>query len=322
LLYDTPMKAVPLLALALAMSCGKSKAPSGAAGQARILGIAHMALFVTDLGKSRAFYKDFLGFDEPYSLKRADGTDRSAFIKVNDEQYLELIAAPPKSDGRINHIAFYTDDAEALRRALVAKGAQMPSKTSKGRLGNAQWITTDPDGHHVEFVQYQPDGWTMRQKDRFIPETRISRRIAHIGVLIGGLDAATDFYGRLLGFKEIWRGGPSTKQLSWVNLRVPDGDDYLEMMLYDQLPPPDQRGGKNHVCLVVPDMARAVAMLEGRPSRKSYPRPIEPRVGVNHKRQVNLFDPDGTRIELMEPTTVDGKPAPSSTAPPPHPTGS
>jgi lactoylglutathione lyase len=33
---------------------------------------------------------------------------------------------------------------------------------------------------------------------------------------------------------------------------------------------------------------------------------------------MNLFDPDGTRIELMEPGTVDGAPAPSSIAPPPR----
>jgi catechol 2,3-dioxygenase-like lactoylglutathione lyase family enzyme len=319
LLYDTPMKAVPLLALALAMSCGKSKAPSAGAAPPGIRGIAHMALYVKDLQKSRAFYKDFLGFEEPFSLKRADGTDRSAFIKVNDEQFLELIAAAPKNDGRINHIAFYTDDADGVRRSLAARGATVPGKVSTGRLGNTQWITTDPDGHHVEIVQYQPTGWTMRQKGKSMPDSRISSRIAHVGVLVGNLDAAFDFYRGLLGFQEIWRGGPSSKHLSWVNLRVPDGADYLELMLYDQLPPPDQRGGKNHVCLMVPDMARAVALLEARPARKGYTRPIEPRVGINRKRQVNLYDPDGTRIELMEPTTVDGKPTPPSTAPPPHP---
>jgi lactoylglutathione lyase len=41
-------------------------------------------------------------------------------------------------------------------------------------------------------------------------------------------------------------------------------------------------------------------------------------VGVDNKRQVGLFDPDGTRVELMEMDTVDGKPAPSSTLPPPR----
>jgi len=43
------------------------------------------------------------------------------------------------------------------------------------------------------------------------------------------------------------------------------------------------------------------------------------QTGVNQKRQINLYDPDGTRIELMEPNTVDGKPAPNSAAPVPHP---
>ena len=40
-------------------------------------------------------------------------------------------------------------------------------------------------------------------------------------------------------------------------------------------------------------------------------------MGTNRKRQLNLFDADGTRVELMEPRTVDGQPVPPSTAPPP-----
>jgi lactoylglutathione lyase len=43
----------------------------------------------------------------------------------------------------------------------------------------------------------------------------------------------------------------------------------------------------------------------------------EMKVGVNRKRQVNIFDPDGSRVELMEPTMIDGKPTPPSTALPP-----
>ena len=40
-------------------------------------------------------------------------------------------------------------------------------------------------------------------------------------------------------------------------------------------------------------------------------------VGVNGKRQINYYDADGTRVEVMEPTTADGKPVPPSDAPPP-----
>jgi lactoylglutathione lyase len=86
-------------------------------------------------------------------------------------------------------------------------------------------------------------------------------------------------------------------------------------MLYETLPPAAERGGKNHICLEVPDVARAAALLEQRRARTGYARPIEVKVGVNRKRQANLFDPDGTRVELMEPDTVDGQSAPPSTAP-------
>jgi hypothetical protein len=50
-------------------------------------------------------------------------------------------------------------------------------------------------------------------------------------------------------------------------------------------------------------------------------KPMEIHIGVNRKRQINVYDPDGTRIELMEPNTVDGKPAPDSATPVPHPQG-
>jgi lactoylglutathione lyase len=64
----------------------------------------------------------------------------------------------------------------------------------------------------------------------------------------------------------------------------------------------------------------ARAAIENSPARTSYTRPIEIRVGINRRRQLNLFDPDGTRSELMEPQTVDGVPPVSSTNPyPAHP---
>jgi len=305
-----------LLLLLLVSACARPVRPEPA--RPRILGIAHMALFVSDLARARGFYRDFLGFEEAFTLPKPDGSDRIAFIKINDDQYLELFDEPPRQDGRVYHISFYTDDAEGLRRALGARGVKVPDKVGTGKIGNSQFGVTDPDGHGVELVQYQPAGWTVRERGKFLPPSRISSRIAHLGVLAGALGPSLDFYRRL-GFQETWRGGPSPRVLSWVNLRVPDGDDYLELMLYEELPPPDQRGGKNHVCLMVPDVVQAVARLESRPARKLYPRSIEVKVGVNRKRQANLFDPDGTRIELMEPTTIDGQPTPPSTAPPPRP---
>jgi lactoylglutathione lyase len=86
-------------------------------------------------------------------------------------------------------------------------------------------------------------------------------------------------------------------------------------MLYDHAP--SQLGGMNHTALLVPDVQQAIATLTIRPAFKNYTRTLDPHVGKNGKRQVNLFDPDGTRVEIMEGYTVDGKPVPPSTAPPP-----
>lgn len=284
----------------------------------KILGVAHMALYVSDLQKSRAFYKDFLGFAEPYELKAPNGDGRIAFIKINEDHYLELFTDPPKQDGQLSHISFYTDDARAMREYLASQGVKVPEKVGKGRIGNSNFNITDPDGHTVEIVQYEPDSWTRRERGKFIPDTRISARMLHLGVLVGPLEPAVKFYRDILGFREFWRGSPSPTVLSWVNMRVPDGNDYLEFMLYSTPPDAARRGVMNHVCLVVPDIKQAVATLEARPARKNYTRQIEIRVGINRKRQANLFDPDGTRIELMEPNTIDGIPAPPSTAPPPR----
>lgn len=103
--------------------------------------------------------------------------------------------------------------------------------------------------------------------------------------------------------------GGNGRVLSWINLKVPDGDDDLECMPMKEPPAPGRRGTARHRCLQVPGVAGSVARPEAEPSFKEYGRPIESPVGVNRKPQANLYDPDGTRIELTGP-------APSSPAPP------
>ena len=85
------------------------------------------------------------------------------------------------------------------------------------------------------------------------------------------------FYRDLLGFQETWRGSRDEKQLNWVNMKVPDGDDYIEFMLYAQMPDPDKRGTQHHICLFVPDMSKAATALEPRAARRGYSRAMEIR---------------------------------------------
>ena len=308
--YNHAMKLSLLVLTALVVGAQEPERP-------RITGLAHVALSVKDIGKSRAFYKDFLGYDEPFLLNKPDGSLALTFIKINDRQYVELFPETESGGDRLHHISIETDNAEGLRRYLKSKGIAVPERVPKGRSGNSNFNVKDPDGHTVEIVQYEPDGWAAREYKKFLPATRISTRMLHLGILVGDVERAMRFYRDILGFREIWRGSRSPQALDWINMQVPDGTDYIEFMLYSSIPPPDRRGVQHHICLETPDLAASVKDLESRPSRKQYERTIELRVGTNRKRQANLFDPDGTRVELMEPRTVDGTPTPSSTAPPP-----
>jgi len=285
----------------------------------KVLGVAHYSIFVSDLAKARAFYEDFLGYQEAFTLPKPDGTVQMAFIKINDRQYVQLVNQPNRGEGQLDHLGLYTDDVEAMRRYLGSRGVKVPDQVTKNRIGNIKISVVDPDGHTVEIVQYLPESWTGKDTGKHLPATRISGKMMHAGILVGNLEAATAFYGGILGCRETWRGNSvNSTTLNWVNMRVPDGDNHVEFMLYKELPPPQRRGSAHHFCLVVPDMQKAVAALEARPARKAYARELKINLGVDNKRQVGLFDPDGTRVEMMEMNTIDGKPAPSSTLPPPR----
>jgi lactoylglutathione lyase len=94
----------------------------------RILGISHVAVYVKDISRARAFYKGFLGFGEPYSLKR-NGSEDIVVIKINDQQFVELFAENQHEDGQLSHLAFYTDDAARMRNYLLSRGVRARRET-------------------------------------------------------------------------------------------------------------------------------------------------------------------------------------------------
>lgn len=292
-------------------------------GRPRILGISHVGLYTKDLPAESSFWEKLLGFESPYVLPKPSGQTRIAFIKINDQQHIELFnEAPPPDHSFFSHIAFITDNARQMHEYLASRGLQVPQdwgkdgRGGKGKTGDLNFEVRDPDGHLVEFVQYEPGDWRSQHLRRDLPSTRISSRIYHVGFLAIDVNKSEAFYENILGFKNIWQGSANHgRSLSWVNLRVPEGSDYIELMLYDRKPAPDARGGKNHICLLVPHLHQALARLEHRPAFNEYGRTVEAKVGVNGKWQANLFAPNGTRVELMEPETFNGKPVPSSDAP-------
>ena len=123
---------------------------TSAPARPKITGVAHIALAVHDIEKSRVYYKDFLGYGEPYKLDNPNGSLSLTFIKVNERQYIELFPEKTANTNRLLHISLEVDDAEAMRVYLRSKGVKVPEKVSKGRIKNSNFMVTDPDGHLVE----------------------------------------------------------------------------------------------------------------------------------------------------------------------------
>lgn len=316
----------PILVL-LATGSLSAAQPTPAPPRPRIVGLSHVGLWVRDFARSREFYKGYLGFDEPYSLTNKDGSINITWIKINDRQTVELFPmtdATPAAGDSLYHVALETEDAQAMLDYLASRGVRgpggkpLPGTVKKGRIGNLNFFTEDPDKHIVEFVQYEADGWTRGNVGKAMPTTRIAARISHAGVCVGNLERSLGFYRDILGMREFWRGSGDGVTLSWVNERLPEGDDYIELMLYRTRPSVETLHVLNHVCLEVPDVGAAEATLRGRALPAGCKATTPSKTGVNRKRQINCFDPDGTRVEIMESHTVDGMPATSSPAPAPQ----
>jgi len=264
-----------------------------------LAGLASVGFRVSDLATARNFYCDLLGFEEAFRIRGPHGEIERVGLKVNDEQFIELLPGlKPDQDQRLAFVAIQCTDLRRTRQLLSARGLK-PSPIAMRPDGNPGFRLEDPFGTRLEFLEYAPGSHQHRVRGKFLGMQRISERLWHAGVVVFDLDAAMKFYATALGFRETWRGGPSDSELRWVNMEMPGRGDYVEYMLASQPPNRQQLGSMQHICLQVPDIQAAYEKLRrrGLPDEPRY----QPRIGRNGRRLANLFDPDGSRTELMEP---------------------
>jgi hypothetical protein len=86
-------------------------------------------------------------------------------------------------------------------------------------------------------------------------------------------------------------------QDDWVALQVPDGTDWVEYML-NISPDADHHtlGVMNHIAIGVKD----IHATEQEVLKNGVKLTEEPQMGRDGKWQLNLYDPDDTRVEFME----------------------
>jgi catechol 2,3-dioxygenase-like lactoylglutathione lyase family enzyme len=282
------MKAA-LLAGALLLSMAQP-APT----RPRVTGIGHVAFRVSDAAAARHFYGNVLGLTEQPSSHPG----RIAYLVGQRQHVLLEPGLPPNEDERLSHTAFETSDVKGMAAYLTSRGFHVLRPAN--RCEDTAIRVADPYGNTVEFVETKGPLATMRAE----APRALARRLLHAGAVVHDEAVADLFYREALGFSEIWRGGRTDGITSWINMRVPEGTDYLEYMLVTERPDRRQRGVLHHICLVVPDIQSAWEAIADRTEPSMRSRLSPPNVGRNNRWQLNLYDPDGTRTELMEPFTI------------------
>jgi catechol 2,3-dioxygenase-like lactoylglutathione lyase family enzyme len=260
------------------------------------MGISHMCVLSHDLAASDNFYGHILG-----ATKGADPQDPAGTrYYFSPTQFVEVLPLPAEHTiSRMSCVAFNTTDAGALRLYLRTHGVETASEVRTGSDGSRWFNTKDPEGNEVQFIQ---TGHVPVLAQSTQP---ISDRIIHVGYLVHSREAEDHFYREVLGFRPYWFGAMQPGHVDWISQQAPNGPDWLEyMMVGDGSDTPASRvdqgqlGGLNHFSLGVRNMEEAVTTLIQQD--RLSPKHNGPQMGKDGKWQANLYDPDGTRIELME----------------------
>jgi catechol 2,3-dioxygenase-like lactoylglutathione lyase family enzyme len=249
-----------------------------------ITGIAFVRVYTADAKASAAFYADTLGFGHADS----NGTTH---YSVNDQQWIEVEALPtPAPVSRVAAVAFTTRNASAMQSYLKAHDVTIEKPLSHGAFA-----VRDPEGNLIYFVQRGSKAPGLP-----IASTRAtSHRIIHAGLNVKDAAAEDRFYLDILGFRPYWHGGMHDDVTQWSSMQVPDGTDWLEYMLgAGPSPSARQLGVNNHLSLGVAHMDDAVQALAR--NHCEGPNCNKPQMGRDGKVQLNLYDPDLTRVEFME----------------------
>jgi len=263
----------------------------------KITSVSHLSVYTTEPEKAEYFYVHDLG-----ALKGADPYDsKGVRYYFNAIQFVEVLPLPqgPASINRLDHAGYNTSDAEGMRKYLAAHGIAVPATVTNGSDGSRYFEVKDPEGNQIEFVQPPADPAS-------VPKNPLSSHLIHVGYIVHDPSAEDSFYRVLLGFRPYWHGGMKDNETDWISQQVPDGTDWVEYMV---LKGPEKTGIPasmsqellgvlDHFALGVQNMEKSVNLLyEGdRLTAKHSP----PQIGRDGKWQLNLYDPDGIRAELME----------------------
>ena len=261
------------------------------------ISVSHLSVYSAEPEKTEHFYVHDLGATKGVDPQEPAGV-RYYFNAV---QFVEVLPLPPGQDpkNRFHGAGYNTSNAEAMRRYLGAHDVVVPSAVARGSDGSTYFAVKDPEGNQIEFVQppLHPPA---------VPASPVSEHIIHVGYIVHDVSKEDAFYITLLGFRPYWHGGMKDDTAEWISMQLPNGQDWVEYMTakgpektgIPAAMSQETAGVLDHFALGVANIEHSYDVLFERGGLNGRHSPAQ--LGRDGKWQLNLYDPDGTRAELME----------------------
>jgi catechol 2,3-dioxygenase-like lactoylglutathione lyase family enzyme len=120
-------------------------------------GLRHVALFVSDMARSLAFYQDVIGMElewmpDPDNAYLTSGTDNLALHRRGG-------SSTSGGDPVLDHIGFLVaraGDVDAWARYLTTQGIPLSTPPTTHRDGARSLYLEDPDGIRIQVIFHPP----------------------------------------------------------------------------------------------------------------------------------------------------------------------
>jgi catechol 2,3-dioxygenase-like lactoylglutathione lyase family enzyme len=243
-----------------------------------LAGIAHAAIRVSNLEKSRDFYQK-LGFEEAFAMNQ-NGIPSQSFLKINDRQFIELYPQRDRSQAiGFMHVCFEANDLVGLNRFYASEGLA-PIPVRRAGAGNLLFTLAGPEQQNIEYTQYMPGSLHSNDRGKHLGANRIAEQILAVGIDFEDPSAAIAFYKQKLGFIE-----DVALQPAQTSLEIP-GQSHQLVEIVHKAP-----GAEFQLFFSVSDLNRTAAQL------KALNLTAE-----KHNSTLAVLDPDGNQIVFVKRT--------------------
>ncbi|HEY8313384.1 MAG TPA: VOC family protein [Candidatus Baltobacteraceae bacterium] len=152
----------------------------------RIKRLNHAVLFVRDLDRSAAFYRDVLGFEEISRMGESMAFMRAAGSENHHDLGLARVGMqapnPPQGSVGLYHLAWQTENIEDLAAVQSALRERAALTGASDHGATKSIYGTDPDGNEFEVMWAVPrEQWGQWERSATTRPLDLPREIAKFG---------------------------------------------------------------------------------------------------------------------------------------------